>query len=662
MPKIIGENVPPALQALWETLHAQGKASQGTSGTVRAKKRTKKPTKKTRRNLDLIGLQRIADLVAFEFFTLQDEPIPKDFIFNLTRDLVMGQIPAKYFRKCKVESAITLESQPTYTADLNPPPYGFRTQNFMPSVPAYPNGNQVAGDPSYTGQKVGTLFADVAWRWRKIVYKANAVKLDKGEERVLMRWDVRIDIAAAARGSRPMVSLNLHAALSTDTGGALSSTEPPLMNKTTFYWRWKVPPSSPPYYNSFQVRREVKPLARILKKTGTGLYTRYVVNAGNRPMMGRGFNNNDFVNTAMTGDPELWEIKPPCQVWNLDMGNAWNYVDSDDVVWSVTTTSAYVNISIAKVATAVLNLRFQSGQTIETLTISQVLTGNWDWYFDVAGTGGDGALPKDEEARAIGVSCYGDRVIFSVHRYSQSYLTGARGFILLALDSITSGTVSTIADTPACNQISYHTSTSDYGDFGIQVDKWWLDPTTFWCWFDDADNIIQVQSYEYSDFPYPWNTGFTEIGIKIDGVTVSKYRWDYQGSGIGSASLDGYNDSGRLKGWECKLGLLDKNRSLTRVNPNWDTRFIKSSSQDFYSAFPMQTNEAFWPNSQMKITFRVFPDNTVRLSLTMYRYFWPSPPGVYAFGSLPWYVKSDEYLGYTIGYDSIKNTIDHNTY
>ena len=309
MAKIIDQSIPPELQTLWATLHSPAKKTQGASGTVKATNFIKKPKKKPRRNLDLIALKNIAILVADIAFTKKGNQIPPDFVFNMTQDLQLGVIDGEFFRPCTLDYLQTLESIPTYSADLDPPPYGWRTELNAPSVPVYPNGSIVSGGPLYSGQKIGTIFADTVLRWRRKVFKSDLVDETNGDLKVVMRWNSQINIATSARGSRPMVSMNLRACLSTDTDSVLSSKEPPIMERTVFYWRFKVPPSAAPYYSSYQVRREVKALSRILKKSGTGLFTRYVLDACNRPMMGRGYNNNNTVDTSLSGDPELFEIR-----------------------------------------------------------------------------------------------------------------------------------------------------------------------------------------------------------------------------------------------------------------------------------------------------------------------------------------------------------------
>lgn len=308
MPKITGQSIPPDLEAIYAALTSPGKITQGADGTIRLKKGKTKPGKKPPRNLDLLAFYRIAEIVAEEAFTNSGRQIPPNFVYLMVQDLVLGIVSTAYFRRCKVELSTTLESIPVSSEDLDPPPYGYRTVNNWPTVPVYPDGSATSAAPGYAGQKVGTLFKDTYWRWRKLAFSSRAINKIKGEERVLLKWAPRVNIDAGSRGSRPMLSLFLSAHICGETGSAMDSLAPPLHEKYSFYWRFKIPPSSPPYYHSYQLRNIVKPFARIAKKSGSGLFTRYLLNAANRPMLGRGFNNNDTVTTSFQNDPELWEV------------------------------------------------------------------------------------------------------------------------------------------------------------------------------------------------------------------------------------------------------------------------------------------------------------------------------------------------------------------
>lgn len=648
MAKISGQDVPIDLQTLWAALVAPGKITQGADGSIKIKKNKKKPNKPPRRDLDLVALQSIAKLVEKEHFTDLGKTPPQDFVFNLTRELLLGIFDPEYFVQCEVESAATLESVPTYSADLNPPPYGFRTPLFMPSVPVYPNGTPTASPPTYTGQKIGTLFADTLLRWRKIVFKAKAIDKNKGEERVLMRWDTTITIDATSRGSRPMFSLHVKGAISTDTGGALSSTEPPIMFKTSLYWRFKLPPTTPPYFNTYQVRRIVKPFARFAKKTGTGLFTRYVLNASNRPMMGRGYNNNDSVETSFSGDPELWEIRSPCIPYNLAQGNNWIWQESALVEWEATLLSAVVYIDAARNATANISMRLTHGETVNDISISQALSGSWNWLYDRSGTNSDGAPPKSAPVRVIDASCDGSKVILHVGRSNIDYKDAARGFLLLAITSPSSAVVSTLADTTECNPLNFVRTKHDYGIYGLQIDTYDLAPHTVWCWFTKQHTIAKIQFFEHTFVDYLSGVGYTEKGIKVDGVTKSVYHVDYLSGSQYAANLDGYSDGGRLSGGSSNGGQRDKPKAAVLVFDMYNTRLSGLSILGVYAGLPPLVDEIAHPNGIIEFKPFIVESRSIRLRLGVFHYTPPGGTGLWPLGSLPAYKLSDYYFGKTV--------------
>lgn len=386
MAKVVGQSVPPALAALYAALAAPNKVIQGPDGALRMKPSVKRPKKKPRRNLDLIAIQRVAQIVADELQAKTGQANPPGFVYDLTQELILGIFDARYFQKCQVKVAVTLDSTPTYSADPAPPPYIYRDPGNLPSVPVYPNGTPTTGGASYSGQQIGGLFADTNLKWRKLAFTSKAVDKIKGEERVLIRWNTRIDIHSSNRGSRPMVSLFLKAHICSDASPDLASTEPPLHFKTCFYWRFKVPPSAAPFYNSYQVRSLVKPFGRIAKKSGPGQFTTYLLNVSNRPMMGRGFNNNSSVNTSFTADPELWEIRSCLgvltNIWEIKTG-AYGQYPKDFAYAPVPNKFEYVpaGYRIAWSPSLALFVSVQNIGTIYTLR-SKPAVGSWTYRTD----------------------------------------------------------------------------------------------------------------------------------------------------------------------------------------------------------------------------------------------------------------------------------------
>lgn len=652
MPKITGQNIPAGLLPLYTKLVSPGKVTQGPDGSLRLKKGKKKPKKNPPESLDLEAFQAIAEVVADVFFTQQSKPIPKNFVFDLTQNLLLGIVPTKYFKRCPLQSAVTLESIPSSIPDPSPPPYGFRTNQFLPTIPTYPDGSSTSSQPGYYGEKVSLRFEDKWLRWRKLIFKAWAFVFPEGLDRVLMVWDCTIGIDTAARGSRPMVSLNLTAYQGALAAPAITSTTPPIQKKTNLYWRFPVPPSASPFYHSYQVRRVVKPMSRITKNSGSAPFKYFVLDGSNRPMMGRGYNNNNTVQTSLSGDPVLWEIKPPCVTYALANGNNWTWKNAPDEVYACTLLVASVTITTAHTAELTLTVRLTLNSTNYDIPITQQLTGDWNWIFDAAGYGNDGALPTYATVRVIDVSCDGGSVILHIARRYLGYLDGARGFLLLTLNSTTSATVSTIADTAACNDPTFTMQTHNYGAFGDQVDTYFHDPVTFWCWFDDDDQPAQVQWRNYSFHRYGGGdgdyTGYDLFQIIVGGVVVSQYRHDEHPSFVHFAALDGYDDDDRIKGWNHTMQLVARDRVSPQINPNWDCRYVLTSSRDYYAGTPMQANDGNYPWARLLIRPIVAAARAVNIRLDFSRM---NQSGAYRV--------TDYYLGYTVTPSGITKTITH---
>jgi hypothetical protein len=303
--------------------------ADSTTTRLRKKKSAKKPKAPKPPNNELEAYKNIARYIAARLDIANNPAAVEAFVFTLSQQLADGQVNPDYFKKCKLVSAQTLESVPTSSTDPAPPPYGYRTGNNYPTVPVYPNGTPTASPAGYRGDKVGTEFMDTWLRWRKLEYTADAIKDSGGEMRVVVKWDSIITIQSSSRPSRPMFSLNMKAAICHETGSPLDSTEPPIMALTSLYWRLAIPPYSPPYYSDTAYRPIVKPLIKIAKHFGAGATKSYLLNVANRPMMGRGFNNNDWVETHLQNDPELWEVKKCLTA----AGNTWQSMPAGNALY-----------------------------------------------------------------------------------------------------------------------------------------------------------------------------------------------------------------------------------------------------------------------------------------------------------------------------------------
>ena len=662
MAKVQSTSVPTLLGPLWAKLTSPGKLASPSDGQLRFKKNKKKPNEQRKPDPDLIAFTRIAEIVATrEGMTLGDGATTY-FIFTLVRDLIKGIINPDYFRKCVVQSAVTMQSNCTSTEDQDPPPYGYRTALFMPTIPVYPNGTPSTDPAGYSGEKVGLFFEDTFLRWRKISYLAKNIDEPDLLDRVLMKWDCTITAGTSSRGSRPMFSLNVFGVWAKTGAAELTVNEPPIMKKTVLYWRFKIPASEPPFYNASQARSIMKPFSRIAKAQGSGSGVSLIVNAANRPMMGRGFNNNNIVQTAFVGDPELWEVKPPCKVQALILSNIWTWTDNDGKDWTCTLLNPRFLITTLHVGVFYTTVQVSDGATTYSVSVSQVMPGNWTWLYDYSGGDGDGALPKYETVKIINTSCDGDKMLMHIARSPLTYLKGARGFLMLEMLTPQTVQISTVADTYECNVEHAVNEFKDYGAAGLQAFSSDIRPQTIWCWFNGAGVVEKVQYHFRHEEEYITGIGFELYELGTKGDFDSLFLVDLLGNSESAAMLDGFDDSGRIKGWYNGSGTRDKSKTLIHTEPMWNSRFMTGASKDFYAAYAPILNENNHPWAQMSVEPVIVNHKEVRLSVKMYRLIYDGNPDADPFGSPPDYVLSDEYLGFKFTPKGITAITDHVTY
>lgn len=656
MAKTFNTSVPAILEPLWKALTSPRSVVVTPDGTIRLKKKNKEPKKPPKPDPDIRAIARVAENVALEQGYDMASASGQYFAFVVARNLAVGVIDPQFFRQCPVVSAQTMESTAVSVPDPDPPPYGYRTVNFLPTLPTYSDGTPTAQPPGYQGGKVGTHYEDAVLRWRKIQYECNAINEPDVADRVVMRWDLTIDAETSSRGSRPMFSLNIFGVIAKTGAPALTQNTPPILKKTQLYWRFAIPKGHAPFYHEAQVRKVVKALSRIAKKQGAGTGVGIILSASNRPMMGRGYNNNDFVETTLTGDPELWEIRPRCLVWHYSQGNAFRIRDQSDTVRDVFFSSPGFFVSSAGVATIQVNLEFSGDGPTSTLSFVAQPVGPWNHPI-LSG------FSTNMQVRVISVACQGASVLLHVARSGYGHANSTFAILRLNIIDETAATVTTIATPFDCNPVQYFSSKSDYGAFGLQTDRWWTNPHVIWAQFDKLDDVVLFKYFENSYFPYGGGTGVfvgtTEIGIQRNGVTLSRYRAEQIAAGTFIADLDAYNDDGRIQGWDTKLGWLNYAKNQSQLAPLWNTRLSHVTSRYFYSGIPQQPDDANYPWAQLGISPIVDADGNVAMQLKFYRRTTAPVSGTPPFESAPWYILTDTYIGQRIGADSITPGVTH---
>lgn len=310
MVRVTDQSIPPALQAIFNALVSPQKA--GATGSQKQRTRRKARTPKGRKKVSpqLKQYQRAATALAHRLGYNIETPGYRNFIYAQTQGLILGILDPRYWRQVLQSPAETIRSEPTSAEDFTPKPYAYRDPLNRPTTPTYPNGYITSGPAGYRGETTANLFRDIFWSWRRITYWPDQPGASVDVSPLYVRWIVNVGVAASTRGSRPMISLELKAHKSGTGGTAKESTVPPLTKRTSLYWRFKMPPTTAPFFNTYQLRRVARVINGSLKRDGVAPYESITMTAANRPMAGHGYNNNTQVDTTFDADPELYEINP----------------------------------------------------------------------------------------------------------------------------------------------------------------------------------------------------------------------------------------------------------------------------------------------------------------------------------------------------------------
>jgi hypothetical protein len=602
MAKVTGQSVPPELVTLWNQLTAPAKNSQGANGSMRASKIAKKPRRPPRKNLDLIAFQDIARNVEKIHFKNLGKAAPANFVFAMTRDLILGVVDAKYFQTCTVDSTVSFEAVPTNIVRNPQPPYSYRLTGMLSTKPTYPAGTLGSAGAWYEGNAStidgNGVFVDTLWRWKKRVFDAEALDETEPDKKILMVWDCTIQINTSTRASRTMLSLVMTAHKATAGTAECVSPGPPLIKPKSFYWRFKVPPTSAPYYHSSQVRKVVLPMARMIKKTTDTIDLRYALTYGNRPMLGRGFNNNTDVQTAFTGDPVLWEIKPPCLPYEFADGDSWKWHPPTGEKWSVSIQSKSFFAHISGVTTIQLVLHFTLNGVSHDVTHQQSMSGVWRLNTE-SSTG------ISEDLRVVDISCIGDAALIHVALATNDFRRAARGFFTVRIVDENTVYFQTEADADECLKIEQTTETKDYGEAGIQIWHIFSEPKTVWMWFDNLDNVSPTKNQADWQSDYPYTTALYTMQLTINGSPVSIFTQVRATGNAYSANVDGYNDAGRFSGGD--VGSMNH-----REAPGVDALYFASVGQ--------HADETNYPASNFRLVPLAIAPKKIAFTLEMFRF------------------------------------------
>ncbi|HEY6022157.1 MAG TPA: hypothetical protein VIY48_20500 [Candidatus Paceibacterota bacterium] len=317
MAKVTNQVIPPELDTAARRLITPFITLGGPVTKARKRKGTRRSSKKTPAPEGLNDFTPAARYVAQLMSPNKSTRQNAALVRALVRDMKAGIFDLRYWVRAELVSTEYLSNNPTSVPDPNPPPYNYRTPLFLPTIPTYTDGTTGAAGMAYAGSKHGTYFQDDSLSWGKYIYELPA-KI--AGDQPLFAFAVitgNVSVTSSARASKPMLSLISSAAIVNANDSAVTSKAPitagiPVSAPTqtrlmqSHYWRYRIPKTTPPYFNRVGLRPIVRNVVRSASMGVSAKNSRIILQMAPRPMFGRGFNNNNAVNTSFTGSAVIW--------------------------------------------------------------------------------------------------------------------------------------------------------------------------------------------------------------------------------------------------------------------------------------------------------------------------------------------------------------------
>lgn len=229
-------------------------------------------------------------------------------------ELKAGIFNPLHWIECEQLTEDYFEDAPTISADTAERSYAYPDPDNIRTLATYGSGSASSAPSRYSGNSTGGQYEDTLLVWKRLTYKFKK-KFQQGEvEPIFIQIDGTVTAYADRRGSAPMLSYIAKTWNVAAASSRLTTTEPPTVKSWSFYYRYKIPQTDPPYYSAVEVKKAIRTMRQPAHEEIGAQLENAVVLIAPRPMYGRGFNNNVTVTTQFDPTVKIWQIKPPLKM------------------------------------------------------------------------------------------------------------------------------------------------------------------------------------------------------------------------------------------------------------------------------------------------------------------------------------------------------------
>lgn len=326
--KIYGQDVPPEYADQMIQIITALPSEPGNPAKAHTSKKARRASKKFTSRPQLQGIIEACETLARRLEMQPAAPITREFVHARAREILIGVFNPNYWKEVPRKSTRMLFATAAYQLDTAPPPYAYRTPTNRPSIPIYGQAVASSGEPEYIGLRTDDIFHDGSLKWRRDVYDLIEPIDSPDYEPVFFTLSGTLNIIGDKRGSRPMTSIMVHKQFMRPGTAPASSPDPRITGALSFYWRYGIPKATAPFYNVIYPRNLVARLYPIEANLAGGYAQQLVLSIFPRPMLGRGYNNNNIVSVTLNETHQVYMIHP-CATLRGDVLYTWGIWDGD---------------------------------------------------------------------------------------------------------------------------------------------------------------------------------------------------------------------------------------------------------------------------------------------------------------------------------------------
>lgn len=313
-------SVPAELEQLFAKYVAPQSAAAPPSGprTVRTKPTVTRAPRVTKRTEAywLIAARYISQ----RLYPYSPESVRRSFERDEIARIREGIFSPDYWRPLVRGPVQGYTSTPASSPAWPQPPYAYRDPLKLCTDTTYTTSTTTTLGPAFQGQIIEGYWHDVIWRYRRELWGLVSRNPPATQPPIIWLAEGDIEAHASHRGARPMFSAIAKAYFCKQQQPATLPTAPPATRYNSLYWRFRIPRTDPPFFAAaalrpFRILLNPRAIAQGLTDPNT-----IAVLHGPRPAFGRGFNNNDTIDTAWSPETSAYQVipclgKPPGPQW-----------------------------------------------------------------------------------------------------------------------------------------------------------------------------------------------------------------------------------------------------------------------------------------------------------------------------------------------------------